>query len=114
MKARKATYFGVLAAGLLATQGAFADAEPESLPMTLTVEEQLTATFGPMADAALVPLTDAQMGATEGQLWPLIGAVVTLDGKPMKYNQKEDILNPYFCVIGATDRDWLSLLPDSE
>jgi hypothetical protein len=32
----------------------------------------------------------------------------------MKYNQKADILNPHFCVIGATDRDWLSLLPDSE
>ena len=42
------------------------------------------------------------------------GSVVTLDGKPMKYNTKEDILNPYFFVIGATDRDWLALLPDSE
>ena len=42
------------------------------------------------------------------------GSVVTLDGKPMKYNAKEDILNPYFFVIGAADRDWLALLPDSE
>lgn len=42
------------------------------------------------------------------------GRVVTLDGKPMTYNAKEDILNPYFLVIGATDRDWLALLPDSE
>jgi 3'(2'), 5'-bisphosphate nucleotidase len=42
------------------------------------------------------------------------GQVVTLDGKPMKYNAKSDILNPYFFVIGATDRDWLALLPDSE
>jgi 3'(2'), 5'-bisphosphate nucleotidase len=42
------------------------------------------------------------------------GSVVTLDGKPMKYNTKADILNPYFFVIGATDRDWLALLPDSE
>ena len=42
------------------------------------------------------------------------GSVVTLDGKPMKYNTKPDILNPYFFVIGATDRDWLALLPDSE
>ena len=42
------------------------------------------------------------------------GSVVTLDGKPMKYNTKEDILNPYFLVVGATDKDWLALLPDSE
>ena len=42
------------------------------------------------------------------------GSVVTLDGKPMKYNQKEDILNPHFMVIGATDHDWLALLPDRE
>ena len=42
------------------------------------------------------------------------GSVVTLDGKPMKYNTKEDMLNPFFFVIGASDRDWLALLPDSE
>lgn len=42
------------------------------------------------------------------------GSVVTLDGKPMKYNAKADILNPFFFVIGASDRDWLALLPDSE
>ena len=50
-----------------------------SPPMKLTVEEQLATAFGPAADADLVPLTDEQMGATEGQLWPIIGAVVTLD-----------------------------------
>ena len=42
------------------------------------------------------------------------GRVVTLDGKPMKYNTKSDMLNPFFFVIGAADRDWLALLPDSE
>ena len=42
------------------------------------------------------------------------GRVVTLDGKAMKYNAKADILNPHFMVIGAADRDWLALLPDSE
>ncbi len=42
------------------------------------------------------------------------GSVVTLDGKPMKYNTKADILNPFFFVIGAADNDWLALLPDSE
>ncbi len=41
------------------------------------------------------------------------GSVVTLDGKPMKYNTKSDILNPFFFVIGASDRDWLALLPEA-
>lgn len=42
------------------------------------------------------------------------GQVLTLDGKPLKYNTKEEMLNPYFFVIGAHDQDWLALLPDSE
>ena len=42
------------------------------------------------------------------------GSVVTLDGKPLEYNTKSDILNPHFFVIGGVDRDWLALLPDSE
>lgn len=40
------------------------------------------------------------------------GAVVTMDGKPMRYNGKENILNPHFLVTGPTDQDWLALLPD--
>ena len=42
------------------------------------------------------------------------GKVLRLDGNAMLYNDKEDILNPYFMVIGAPDRDWLALLPDDE
>jgi 3'(2'), 5'-bisphosphate nucleotidase len=42
------------------------------------------------------------------------GSVVELDGKPLSYNAKENILNPWFFVIGASDRDWLALLPDGE
>ena len=42
------------------------------------------------------------------------GSVVELDGKPLSYNAKEDILNPWFFVIGASDRDWLALLVDGE
>jgi hypothetical protein len=32
----------------------------------------------------------------------------------MNYNTKDEILNPFFLVIGAADRDWLALLPDTE
>ena len=32
----------------------------------------------------------------------------------MKYNTKDEILNPSFFVIGPRDRDWLALLRDGE
>ena len=38
------------------------------------------------------------------------GAVVELDGQPLTYNAKEDILNPHFLVRGPADKDWLASL----
>jgi 3'(2'), 5'-bisphosphate nucleotidase len=38
------------------------------------------------------------------------GKVTQLDGTPVMYNAKEDILNPYFLVFGDTNRDWTSYL----
>jgi 3'(2'), 5'-bisphosphate nucleotidase len=40
------------------------------------------------------------------------GKVVQLDGQPLLYNAKEDILNPFFLVYGDADRDWTSYLAD--
>ena len=36
------------------------------------------------------------------------GSVVELDGEPLSYNKKAEILNPFFLVIGPKDHDWLS------
>lgn len=38
------------------------------------------------------------------------GSVVKLDGKPLSYNTKAEILNPFFLVIGPQDHDWLSFV----
>jgi 3'(2'), 5'-bisphosphate nucleotidase len=38
------------------------------------------------------------------------GKVVQLDGNPIMYNAKEDILNPHFLVFGDLERDWASYL----
>ena len=38
------------------------------------------------------------------------GAVLTLSGQPLMYNQKESLLNPHFMVIGDRSIDWLSAL----
>jgi len=61
----------------------------------------------------LGPTSEWDTAAAQAVVEQAGGSVVTLDGKPMKYNTKDDILNPYFFVTGASDRDWLALLPDS-
>ena len=37
------------------------------------------------------------------------GKVITLDGKPLRYNTKASLLNPDFLVIADSSRDWLGL-----
>ncbi len=39
------------------------------------------------------------------------GKVLVADGSELAYNTKDDILNPFFMVVGDTDQDWSSLLP---
>jgi len=34
------------------------------------------------------------------------GAVTTLDGHPLRYNERETLLNPHFIVFGDPSRDW--------
>jgi 3'(2'), 5'-bisphosphate nucleotidase len=38
------------------------------------------------------------------------GAVMRLDGTPLRYNDKAELLNPFFVVYGDPSRDWLGLL----
>jgi 3'(2'), 5'-bisphosphate nucleotidase len=38
------------------------------------------------------------------------GTVSGLDGSPLQYNTREQLLNPYFVAFGPKDRDWLALL----
>jgi len=42
------------------------------------------------------------------------GAVLELDGRPLAYNAKENILNPHFLVRGPTDQDWLAIIAAGE
>jgi 3'(2'), 5'-bisphosphate nucleotidase len=37
------------------------------------------------------------------------GAVTTLDGQPLRYNQRETLLNPHFIAFGDPSRQWPSL-----
>jgi 3'(2'), 5'-bisphosphate nucleotidase len=40
------------------------------------------------------------------------GAVIDLDGQPLRYNRKESLLNPEFIACGDPRQDWAGLLRD--
>ena len=62
----------------------------------------------------LGPTSEWDTAAAQAVVEQAGGAVLELDGKPLTYNQKSDILNPWFVVVGATDRDWLALIQTDE
>ena len=62
----------------------------------------------------LGPTSEWDTAAAQAVVEQAGGEVLELDGTPLTYNQKENILNPYFVVIGPSDHDWLALLADGE
>ena len=62
----------------------------------------------------LGPTSEWDTGAAQAVVEQAGGQVLELDGKPLSYNAKSDILNPWFVVIGPTDHDWLALLAGGE
>jgi 3'(2'), 5'-bisphosphate nucleotidase len=86
----------------------------EMVPMGSSLKFCVVAEGGADLYPRLGPTSEWDTAAAQAVVEQAGGRVVTLDGKAMTYNAKSDILNPDFFVIGANDRDWLSLLPDSE
>lgn len=58
----------------------------------------------------LGPTSEWDTAAAQAVVEQAGGQVLRLDGKPLNYNGKEDILNPHFLVVGPTDRDWIDML----
>ena len=58
----------------------------------------------------LGPTSEWDTAAAQAVVEQAGGKVLELDGKPLSYNAKEDILNPWFVVTGPADYDWLALL----
>ncbi len=84
------------------------------VPMGSSLKFCVVAEGGADVYPRLGPTSEWDTAAAQAVVEQAGGQVLTLDGKAMKYNTKADILNPHFMVIGARDRDWLALLPDSE
>lgn len=56
------------------------------------------------------PTSEWDTAAAQCVLEAAGGAVLRLDGRPLDYNRKDDILNPHFIALGDTGlpwRDWL-------
>jgi len=62
----------------------------------------------------LGPTSEWDTAAAQAVVEQAGGQVLELDGKPLSYNKKDNILNGYFVVSGPRDHDWLALLADRE
>jgi len=82
------------------------------VPMGSSLKFCVVAEGGADLYPRLGPTSEWDTAAAQAVVEQAGGRVLTLDGKPLKYNAKADILNPHFMVIGAADRQWLADLPD--
>ena len=57
----------------------------------------------------LGPTSEWDTAAAQAVLEVAGGAVTTLDGTPLRYNQRDTLLNPHFIAYGDRDRRWAAL-----
>jgi 3'(2'), 5'-bisphosphate nucleotidase len=62
----------------------------------------------------LGPTSEWDTAAAQAVVEQAGGSVVMTDGKPLSYNEKSDILNPHFLVLGPQDHDWLGLVENTD
>jgi 3'(2'), 5'-bisphosphate nucleotidase len=84
--------------------------EHDMVPMGSSLKFCVIAEGGADVYPRLGPTSEWDTAAAQAVVEQAGGAVLELDGKPLSYNKKEDILNPHFVVVGADDRDWLALI----
>jgi len=84
--------------------------EVEMLPMGSSLKFCVVAEGNADIYPRLGPTSEWDTAAAQAVVEQAGGAVLELDGQPLAYNTKEDILNPYFLVRGPQDRNWIGLL----
>jgi 3'(2'), 5'-bisphosphate nucleotidase len=58
----------------------------------------------------LGPTSEWDTAAAQAVVEAAGGRVINLDGQPLRYNTRAEVLNPHFLTTGDPDRDWLALL----
>jgi 3'(2'), 5'-bisphosphate nucleotidase len=84
--------------------------EVEMLPMGSSLKFCVVAEGNADVYPRLGPTSEWDTAAAQAVVEQAGGAVLHLDGSPLAYNAKADILNPHFIVRGPTDLDWIGLL----
>jgi 3'(2'), 5'-bisphosphate nucleotidase len=62
----------------------------------------------------LGPTSEWDTAAAQAVVEQAGGVVLAMDGKPLSYNNKSNILNPYFLVAGPMDHNWLKIIANCE
>ena len=88
--------------------------EAEMLPMGSSLKFCVIAEGRADVYPRLGPTSEWDTAAAQAVVEQAGGKVLELDGKPLSYNAKADILNPWFIVMGPSDVDWLALLASDE
>ena len=57
----------------------------------------------------LGPTSEWDTAAAQAVVEAAGGAVTTLDGLPLRYNERDTLLNPHFVAVGDTTREWRTL-----
>jgi 3'(2'), 5'-bisphosphate nucleotidase len=57
----------------------------------------------------LGPTSEWDTAAAQAVLETAGGAVTTLDGQPLRYNERDTLLNPHFLAFGDRSRHWPAL-----
>ncbi len=84
--------------------------EVEMLPMGSSLKFCVVAEGKADIYPRLGPTSEWDTAAAQAVVEQAGGEVLRLDGSPLSYNTKPDILNPHFLVRGPQDRDWIGLL----
>ena len=82
----------------------------DMVPMGSSLKFCVVAEGGADVYPRLGPTSEWDTAAAQAVVEQAGGAVLELDGSPLSYNTKEEILNRHFVVIGPHDRDWLALI----
>ena len=80
----------------------------EMVPMGSSLKLCLVASGDADVYPRLGPTSEWDTAAAQAVVECAGGRVVDLDGEPIRYNAKPDILNPFFLVYADTERDWLA------
>ncbi len=85
----------------------------DMVPMGSSLKFCVIAEGGADLYPRLGPTSEWDTAAAQAVVEQAGGSVVTLDGEPMKYNTKADILNPFFLGFGDSHDVYFSLPPGS-